>query len=288
MEKTTKRSRNSFGAQFFRRFCKNKMAVTGFVIFAALVISAALAPWIMRFPYDGMDLPNMFRFPNRTNWFGTDHIGRDVFTRIIFGGRISLVIGVVSVTISSVFGGFLGAISGFYGGRIDDVIMRCMDILLAIPNILFAMIIAATLGPGMFNLIIAVGVAAVPSFARIVRASVLSIKEAEFIEAASLIGCNDLQIIVRHVLPNVMAPIIVQFTLGIAFAILSASTLSFIGLGIGPPSPEWGAMLAAGRQYIRDYWHIVTFPGVAIMTTILALNLLGDGLRDALDPRLKR
>ncbi len=185
-------------------------------------------------------------------------------------------------------GGFLGAVSGYYGGWIDNSIMRIMDVLLSIPQTLLAIAIAAALGPGLFNLMIAVGISAVPNYARIVRSSVLSIRSMEFIEAAKAVGSPDLRIILKHILPNSMAPIIVQSTLGVASAILNAAGLSFIGLGIQPPFPEWGAMLSGGRQYIRDYPHMTLYPGLAIMITILALNFLGDGLRDALDPKLKR
>ena len=184
--------------------------------------------------------------------------------------------------------GLLGAFAGFYGGTLDNVIMRVMDVLLAIPQTLLAIAIAAALGPGLYNLMIAVGISAVPNYARIVRGSVLSIRGMEYVEAARAVGSSDLRIILRHIIPNSMAPIIVQSTLGVASAILNAAGLSFIGLGIQPPNPEWGAMLSGGRQYIRDFPHLTLYPGLAIMLTILALNFLGDGLRDALDPKLKR
>ena len=206
----------------------------------------------------------------------------------MYGARISLTIGFASVSFSCVIGILLGAISGYYGEVIDNLMMRLIDIVLAIPNILLAMSIVAALGTGFRNLIIAIGVSAIPGYARIVRASVLSEKEKEYVEAAKSIGTSDLKIIIRHILPNCMAPIIVQATMSIATAILSAASLSFIGLGIEPPIPEWGSMLSAGRAYIRDYWFVVTFPGLAIMLTVFAFNLFGDGLRDALDPRLKR
>jgi len=192
------------------------------------------------------------------------------------------------VGIAMCVGGVLGAVAGYYGGRTDNLIMRAMDILLSIPSILLAIAIAASLGPGLFNLMIAVGIAAIPQYARIVRGSVLSIRGQEFVEAARAVGSSDARIIFKHILPNCMAPIIVQGTLGVATAILVAAGLSFIGLGTQPPIPEWGAMLSGGRSYIRDYPYMTLFPGIAIMLTILALNFVGDGLRDALDPKLKR
>lgn len=264
------------------------MAMAGLVILLILGLSSVFADYIAPHHYDDQNLQATFQPPSAKHWFGTDSVGRDIFSRVLYGGRVSLQIGLISVLISGILGGILGAVAGFYGGRTDNLIMRVLDVLLAIPAILLAITIATTLGPGMFNLMIAVGVSSVPSFARMVRASILSIKEQEFVEAARLAGCNDGHIIFLHLIPNIMAPIIVQVTLGIALAILSASSLSFIGLGIRPPQPEWGAMLSAGREFIRNYWHIVTFPGLAIMITILSLNLLGDGLRDALDPRLKK
>ena len=196
-------------------------------------------------------------------------------------------VGFVSVSISLLIGGSLGAIAGFFGGKLDNVIMRLMDVLLAIPSILLAISIVSALGPGLVNVMIAVGISSIPSYARIVRASVITLKDQEFIEAARAVGTSNFRIIAKHLIPNSLAPIIVQATLGVAGAILSAAGLSFIGLGIQPPTPEWGAMLSTGRQYIRDYPHITAFPGLAIMITIFGLNLFGDGLRDALDPRLK-
>ena len=219
--------------------------------------------------------------------FGTDHLGRDIYTRIVYGACVSLQVGLISISIATLIGGLLGAIAGYYGGHFDTIVMRFMDVLLAIPGILLAISIVAALGPGIRNVMIAVGIGATPVEARVIRASVMQVRDQEFVEAAKAVGTSDLRIVFKHILPNAMAQIIVQATLGVAGAILAAAGLSFIGLGIQPPSPEWGAMLSEGRQHLRDHWHVTTFPGIAIMTTIFALNLLGDGLRDALDPKLK-
>jgi len=271
----------------FKRLLKNKAAVLGLIIIVILVSAAIFAEQIAPYGYDDQQLRMRFLPPSGEHFFGTDDYGRDIFSRIIYGSRTSLMVGLVSVSISSVIGTFLGAVAGFYGRWVDNIIMRGVDIMLAIPNILLAISIAATLGPGITNVMIAVGISSIPGYARLVRASILSIKEQEYIEAARSIGASDFRLITRHILPNAMAPIIVQATMSIAIAILSAAALSFIGLGVSPPTPEWGSMLSGGRAFIRDYWWVVTFPGLAIMMTVFAFNLFGDGLRDALDPRLK-
>ncbi len=273
--------------EVFRRLKKNRLAMLGLVVVLLLIGTSVFAPVIAPYSYEDQDLLAAFESPSKAHWFGTDEFGRDIFSRIVYGSRISLQVGLVAVSFSIMIGGFLGALAGYYGGRIDNVIMRIMDVLFSVPQLLLAISVAASLGPGLFNLMIAVGISSVPQYARLVRASVLSIREQEFIEAARSIGAKDLKIIFRHILPNCMAPIIVQGTLGVAFAILTAAGLSFIGLGIQPPIPEWGAMLSGGREYIRDHSYMTMFPGMAIMITILALNFLGDGLRDALDPKLK-
>ena len=271
----------------FNRLKRNKMAMFGLVIIILLIFLAVFADFIAPYGYDDQNLKDRLTPPNSQYLLGTDNFGRDILSRIIYGSRISLQVGFIAVGISAIIGGALGAIAGYYGGKLDNFVMRAMDILLAIPSILLAISIVAALGPGLQNVMIAVGIGSIPSYARIVRASVLSIRDQEFVEAARAVGANDFRIITKHILPNAMAPIIVQATLGVAGAILSAAGLSFIGLGIQPPTPEWGAMLSSGREYLRDNWYVATFPGLAIMITIFALNLLGDGLRDALDPRLK-
>lgn len=272
----------------WRRLRKNPLAMFGLFIVALLIFFAITADIIAPFKYYEQDLMASFQTPSREHLFGTDEFGRDILSRIIHGSRISLQVGLIAVSISVVLGGFFGAVAGFYGGRIDNLIMRGMDILLSIPSILLAIAIAASLGPGLYNMMVAVGISTTPQYARIIRGSVLSLRGQEFVEAAKAVGSSDTRIIMKHILPNCLAPIIVQATLGVAIAILTAAGLSFIGLGIQPPIPEWGAMLSGGREYIRDYAYMTVFPGLAIMITILALNFLGDGLRDALDPKLKR
>ena len=270
-----------------RRFAKNKGAILGLGFIVILVVCALIPSVIAPYGFDDQQLSRRFQSPSWNHLFGTDEYGRDIFSRVVYGCRISLTLGLVSVTISCVLGIILGCVSGYYGKVVDNVIMRIIDIMLSIPNILLAVSIVAALGTSFFNLMLAIGIGAVPGYARVVRASILSVKEQEYIEAARSNGASDWRIITRHIIPNCMAPIIVQATMSIASAVLSAAGMSFIGLGIMPPTPEWGSMLASGRAYIRDYWYVVTFPGLAIMLTVFSINLLGDGLRDALDPRLK-
>ncbi len=275
--------------EVWRRLRKNKLAIIGLIIILTLAITAICADFIA--DYNSVVIKQNIKIrlqpPSNDHIFGTDEFGRDIFSRLVHGTRVSLTVGLISVGIALTIGGFLGAIAGYYGKKVDNVIMRIMDIFLAVPNILLAIAIVSALGTSIVNLMIAVGISSIPTYARIVRASVLSIKDQEFVEAAKAIGAKDLTIIVTHIIPNSLAPVIVQATLGVANAILSTAALSFIGLGIQPPAPEWGAMLSGGRTFLRDATHITIFPGIAIMITILALNMLGDGLRDALDPKLK-
>lgn len=286
-KKTKKRSQ---AVEVWKRLLRNKMAVAGLVILAILVLGAVFANVIA--DYDtkvvAQDFTALLQGPSAAHPCGTDEFGRDIFARLLHGSRISLVVGMISVSISLIVGGALGAFAGYYGGTIDNIIMRVMDILLAVPSILLAITIVAALGTSLVNVMLAIGISGVPNFARIVRAAVMGVKDQEFVEASAAIGAKSPTIIFREILPNCLAPIIVQATLSVAGAILSTASLSFIGLGVQPPSPEWGAMLSSGRSYIRDAVHLTLFPGLAIVITILALNLLGDGLRDALDPRLKQ
>ncbi|KNZ69034.1 binding-protein-dependent transport system inner membrane protein [Thermincola ferriacetica] len=284
-----KRESKGLWGDVFKRLIRSKSALTGLILVAVFLLVALCAPLIA--PYDPItdsDLVKRLEAPSSEHIMGRDSQGRDIFSRIIYGARISVQIGVISVSFSLVLGVVLGAIAGFYGKWLDGLIMRLMDILLAFPSVLLAIAITAVLGPELRNAMIAIGVVYTPHFARIVRSTVLSVKTTEYIEAARAIGCSDLRIILRHVLPNCMAPIIVQTTLSIGTAILDAAALSFLGLGAQPPTPEWGAMLSDGRSYIQRAPHVMIFPGMAIMFVVLGFNLLGDGLRDALDPRLKR
>jgi peptide/nickel transport system permease protein len=252
-----------------------------------LVMLAAFAGVLAPYPFGYQDYTSTSQFPSWKHPMGTDNFGRDILSRVIYGSRISLLIGFISLSLGALAGSLLGALAGFFGGAVDMVIMRATDILMSIPRTIFAIAIATTLGPGLVNAMIAVAVSSIPAFARVVRASTLTVREQEYIEAARAIGCSKARIIFRYVFPNVLAPIIVQATLGVGTAIILAASLSFLGIGIQPPTPEWGAMLSGARGFIRDRWYMAAFPCLAIMVTVLSLNLLGDGLRDALDPRLK-
>jgi len=277
----------SAGVGVAHRLARQRGAALGVAILAALALLAVGAPWWS--PRDPIRTAprEALQPPGGRYLLGTDQFGRDVASRVLFGARISLTVGLVAVSIAVLVGAPLGLVSGFYGGRLDSLVMRVMDVLLAFPGILLALAIVSVLTPGLGNVMIAVGLAAVPTYARLMRATALSAREFLYVEAARAIGARDLFILARYILPNVVAPLIVTATLGLGAAILSAAALSFLGLGSQPPTPEWGRMLSEGRDYLREAWWISTFPGVAIMLTVLAMNLLGDGLRDVLDPRLK-
>ena len=267
---------------------KNKMACVGGIILLIFIIIAIFADFIAPHAADTQDWMHIMEGPSADFPLGTDSYGRCVFSRIVYGSRISLLVGFVAVAFSAIGGGIIGACAGYFRGTLDNVLMRIMDVLLAIPSILLAIAIVNILGPSLLNVMIAVGLSSMPSFARIVRAAVLSIRDSEFIESAVAIGDSTAAIIWHNILPNCLAPIIVQATLGVASAILSAAGLSFLGLGLQPPSPEWGAMLSEGRSYIYNAPWLTICPGVSIVLVVLSLNLFGDGLRDALDPKLKQ
>lgn len=266
---------------------KNKRAMAGLIFILILIICAVFADVIAPYPMTQQNLQNALQKPGGAHLLGTDALGRDVLSRIIYGTRVSLTVGIAAVFISLTIGGTLGLVAGYYGGKVDGFIMRLADILLSIPSILLAIAIVASFGSGMTNLIIAIGVGNIPIYTRVVRAAVMSIREKQFIEAAHATGEPNLKIMRKHILPNVLSPIIVQSTMGIASSILSAAGLGFIGLGIEASVAEWGTMLSVGREHIRTHAYLTIYPGLAIMLTILSFNLLGDGLRDAIDPKLR-
>jgi peptide/nickel transport system permease protein len=286
MEKKKLQKKQNQFKDFLRVFCQNKAAVVGFFVLVILVFTGIFAEFIAPEWYDGQDLERTFRPPNRQNIMGTDHLGRDIFSRIVYGARTSLLVGMMSVCISMTTGVLIGSIAGYYGGKTDNVLMRFLDILLNIPGILLAIAIVSALGPGLTNAMIAIGISGIPGPARMIRAKVLSVREREYVHAARVSGCNDLRVVTHHILPNCMAIIIVQTTLGLGGAILAMAGLSFIGLGVQVPHPDWGSMLAFGRRFLLSFPHISIFPGLMVMFTVLAFNLVGDGLRDALDPEL--
>ena len=273
----------------WHRLRRNRLAMLGLALMSAILLLAVFADVIA--DYDtkvvGMNMAERLQTPSAKHWFGTDGYGRDVFARIIHGSRLSLSLSIISMLIAVAIGSMIGAISGYFGGRIDDVLMRLMDMLLAIPPMLMSIRIVAALGRSMINLMLALALAYMPVFARVIRSSILSVKDQEFVEAARACGTSHTRIILRHILPNAVGPIIVQATLAMGSSILTISSLSFMGMGIQPPQPEWGTMLYEGRDLIRTSPYLVIFPGAAIAVSVLSLNLLGDGLRDALDPRLK-
>lgn len=289
IQKTKQYKKRSQILEVWRRLQRNKAALIGLAIVILLSLMVIFADVL--YDYNGVvikqNIPERLQHPSLQHPFGTDELGRDILARIVHGGRMSLSISLVSVAFALLVGGSLGAITGYFGGKIDMVIMRVMDIFLAIPATLLAITIVAALGPSTINLVIALAVSSVPTFSRIVRGSVLMVRDVEFVEAAKAIGATNRTIILEHILPNSFAPVLVQTTLSVAVMILTTAGLSFLGLGVQVPTPEWGFMLSSGRTYIRDHSYMTLFPGLAIMVTILSLNLLGDGLRDALDPRLK-
>jgi peptide/nickel transport system permease protein len=272
-----------------RRFARNKTAMIGFVIFMIIFLGCILANLYMDYQATAIkqNINNAYTRPSLSSIFGTDHYGRSLFARILFGGRTSLVSALVVIIISTVIGAIVGAIAGYYGGVVDNIVMRVNDIFYSIPYTLMAICIAATLGGGMVNLCLACVVAVTPGNIRMFRAWIMPLKESDYIEAARAYGTRDRRILLRHIIPNTLGPIIVQATLNLAGTIIAVAGLSYIGLGVQSPTPEWGAMLSEAREHMRDYPYLVIYPGLAILVSTLSLNLVGDGLRDALDPRLK-
>lgn len=270
-----------------RRFMRNRSALFGGAMFIVIAVLAVLGTRVT--PYDPvqMDIKNRLVEPGFTYWLGSDHFGRDIFSRLLSGAHLSLLIGLVSVSLAVSSGLLLGLPAGYFGGWVDMLVMRAMDLMLSFPSVLLALGIVAIAGPSLFNVMLATGLASVPAFTRLVRASVLSIRELPYIEGARALGSHPLRIITRHIIPNILAPLIVLATLGTAGAILTGAALSFLGLGAQPPTPEWGAMLSEARNYMRLGWWLTVFPGLAIALTVLSLNQLGDGLRDLLDPHMR-
>lgn len=288
---TTTKVRKRKESQFslvMKRLSKNRLAMAGLVIILILFLLAIFSPWIMPYPYEEMNMAERFASPSLKHLCGTDEMGRDIFSRLLYGARASLSLGFLATIISTVIGMIIGSIVGYFGGAVDTVVMRLVDILQAIPGILLAIAISACLGSGFTNTIIALSIGGIPMTVRLQRGSIMGVRKMEYLEAAQTINCSVPRTIMKHILPNSISPIIVSVTMGIGNTILMAASLSYIGLGVQPPTPEWGAMLSAARTYMRDYPHMVLFPGLVIALVVLSLNMLGDGLRDALDPKLKK
>jgi len=272
---------------FWKRFKRNKLAVLGGIIVLTLFITAIFAPLLSPYDPNSINVKHILEPPGRTHPLGTDDLGRDILSRMIWGARISLAVGFVAVGISTMVGILLGAVSGYYGGWIDRVLMRFVDIMLSIPTFFLLLAVIAFLEPSIWNIMIVIGLTSWMGVSRLVRAEVLSSKEREFALAARAIGAGDLRMIFKHILPNSMAPVLVSAVLGVAGAILVESALSFLGIGVQPPTASWGNILTAGKDNIEIAWWLSVFPGLAILVTVLAYNLLGEGIRDSIDPRLK-
>ena len=271
--------------RLIRKFTRKRIIIYGTVL-AVLVVLSFFAPYFA--PYDPIQISMEGRkSPNVDHIFGTDRLGRDILSRIIYGTKYSLSIGIISVSIGLIFGTTMGVLSAYYGGLVDTIIMRFIDALLAFPGILLALVVIAVLGPGLFNVMLAVGISTVPEYARLARGKVLSVMQLEYIEAIHSIGGSNIRVILKHILPNISAPITILATLQVGNAILVGSGLSFLGMGAQPPTPEWGLMTAEGRNFMSQAWWISTFPGIAILITVISINQFGDGLREAIDPYLK-
>jgi peptide/nickel transport system permease protein len=277
----------SYRQEVVRRLARKPLAIVGSLLLLVMALAAILASFIAPFEPDAQGVGDPFASPSVRFLFGTDQFGRDVFSRVVHGGRISLQIGLVAVAIGGSVGLILGCLAGFLGGWVEEAVMRFIDIMLAFPGILLAIAVVIMLGPSLYNLMVAVGIGTIPTFSRVVRASVLDAKERDYVTAARAVGVSDFSIIARHIVPNIMAPFVVLATLDVASAILSGTALSYLGMGAKPPTPEWGLMLSDGRNFIRNAWWVGTFPGLAITVTVIGINLMGDALRDALDPRLR-
>ncbi|MEZ4677602.1 MAG: ABC transporter permease [Caldilineaceae bacterium] len=274
--------------EFVKSMLRNRLAALGAVVILLLLLAALFAPWVAPYDPEEQFSADARQAPSAQYFFGTDTIGRDNFSRIVYGTRVSLLVGVTSMALAALLGVTSGLIAGYYGGWLDTILMRTMDALLAFPAVLLAIFIIAVLGPSLINAILAVGIVYTPTFARLIRASALSIREKEYLEAARAIGMGDSAIMLRVILLNSLSPIVIQFSLGVGYAILVEAGLSFLGLGVQPPTPAWGSMLGAGRNYMTFAPWLTTFPGLAIFITVLGFNFVGDGLREALDPKMRR
>jgi peptide/nickel transport system permease protein len=273
---------------FARRLFRRRLVIVGAALLGVFLAVSAAAPLLAPLGYDDQDLLRRLRPPSSDFPLGTDSLGRDLLARIVWGARVSLMVGVLAMSLGLIGGSTLGLVSGFYGGGVDRAVMGLMDVLLSFPGILLALAVVAALGPGLYQVMVAVGIQQIPAFSRLVRGSVLTVRKTEYAEAARVVGASDLRIMARHIVPNVISPVIVLASLDIGTAILSSAGLSFLGLGAQPPLPDWGGMINQGRAFLRSAWWVAVFPGLAIMLTVLGFNLFGDGLRDALDPRLRQ
>ena len=279
--------RRSWTREVFGRLARNKVAMGALIVVVVVVLITMFSEQIAPYDYAKQDLTNLFSMPSAEHWCGTDNLGRDLFSRILVGGRISLLVACAAIAIATVVGCTLGAIAGFFGGWTETIIMKFLDIIMCVPQFLLAVTISAALGSGTFNTALAVGISSVPRFARMMRAEIVSARGKDYVEAARACGSGNRRIIMKHMIPNCLSSTIVNVSLCLGGAILAISGLSFVGLGVQPPTPEWGSILASGRAFMRDFWPIVIFPGIMIVIVMIAFNLLGDGLRDAMDPKLK-
>lgn len=289
MEKTVKKraKKQSRLVEIWKQLKKNKIALIALFVIIAIALIAIFAPLLAPYPYELQDTKHALKGPTSDHLLGTDRLGRDVLSRLLYGSRQSLQMGILAIAISSSVGIFIGSIAGYYGGWVDNLIMRLLDVYQSIPMFLLCVTFAAVLGPSLRNAVIAIGIASIPGSARMMRASILTVRETEYVEAAKSINAGNGRIIIKHIIPNAISPLIVSITMGIGGAVMSGAGLSFIGLGAQPPTAEWGAMISDARNYMRAHGELALYPGICIMITVLAFNLLGDGLRDALDPRLK-
>jgi ABC-type dipeptide/oligopeptide/nickel transport system permease subunit len=285
--KPIKVEKSSLFLETLQRMLKSPGAKVGTALFLLIILLCLLAPLIAPYGPNDMDLKNMYSSSSSDHWMGTDGLGRDQLTRLLYGGRYSLGLGVAASLFGAFFGVILGSLAGYFGGKTETLVMRLMDIWSSIPGMLLCILISAVLGKGFFNTVLALSIGAVPESARYIRAQILKERSKEYLEAAEAINCSKFSIMFRHLLPNVVQPILVNVTMGIGMVITMAAALSYIGLGVQPPTPEWGALLSAGRSHILNYPYLIMFPGLVIATTVLAINLMGDGLRDALDPKLR-